>query len=125
MKIRLTKLTVVFLSLTLVAGVAWADEHAWNVASGNWNTSTNWNPSGIPAAADTVSIKRAGSTCTLPSGYTSADVARVYINNSSMPTLSVVGTLVADAMARTPCCYGVCRIKPRHAAAQPCRHRLC
>src|SRR5215469_10653292 len=33
---------------------------SWNTGSGNWGTGGNWNPTGVPAAGDDVSITRFG-----------------------------------------------------------------
>ncbi|MFA6134960.1 MAG: hypothetical protein WC869_13175 [Phycisphaerae bacterium] len=89
---KIAAFATVALVLTLAAGTSLADTHAWNVASGNWNVSGSWNPASVPASGDNADIRRAGSTATIPSGYT-ANIAQTYVYNSSRPTLVINGTL--------------------------------
>ncbi|MGQ9688319.1 MAG: hypothetical protein ACUVXF_05965 [Desulfobaccales bacterium] len=45
-----------FLTLTPAA----AETYTWNSSSGDWNTSTNWNPVGVPTASDNAIIDNDG-----------------------------------------------------------------
>lgn len=55
----------------LLADAARAVDYTWNVASGDWSTTTNWNPVGEPTAADraylsnggTINITQSGEAC--------------------------------------------------------------
>ena len=48
---------VVFVALALVAaGQARALDRAFSVATGDWNSAGSWTPSGVPGAADIVTI---------------------------------------------------------------------
>ena len=90
---KLVALTAVICLLALAAGSATAATKTWNVSSGNWNVSGNWSPSGIPAAGDELKQVYAGGNCLVPTGYSTANMARGYIYNASTPTLQVKGTL--------------------------------
>ena len=57
-------MTLKLVRLFAIAAFAlWPPTHAtaatknWNAASGNWSTSANWSPAGVPAAGDDVNIK--------------------------------------------------------------------
>jgi hypothetical protein len=90
---KLVALAALVCVLALVAGGATAATKTWNVSSGNWNTSGSWTPTGIPVAGDEVKQTKAGGKCTIPSGYSTANIYRVYIYNATIPTITVTGTL--------------------------------
>ncbi len=54
-----TILLAVVVMLAL-AGQAQATDYYWNVANGNWNTTTAWSPNGTPTTADMVYIENGG-----------------------------------------------------------------
>ena len=90
---RLNYWTSILLVLALTAGAS-AVTKTWNVGTGNWNVSGNWNPSGIPAAADEVKIFKASGKCTIPASYT-AVCYRAYVYDATTSSLTVAsgGTL--------------------------------
>jgi len=48
---------VTFLAVVLIAAQAHAVDRTWaNAVNGSWNTAANWNPAGIPTAADDLTI---------------------------------------------------------------------
>jgi hypothetical protein len=67
-------------------GSAYATAKSWNVASGNWSLGTNWSPSGVPGALDTVTIS---------SGIVTVDA------NVSVATISISGGTVTVSGATT------------------------
>jgi len=89
---KLAAVLVVASILALAAGEVSAATKTWNVASGNWNVSGNWNPSGIPVAGTEIKISNTGK-CTIPSGYSTPSMYRVYVYNATTPSLTVTGTL--------------------------------
>lgn len=63
------------LALLLVAANSLhADDFNWNVASGTWDTSTNWSPNGTPGAGDNVTLNF-GSANSLTLNGTNQNVA--------------------------------------------------
>ena len=90
---KLVTLAAVVCLLALAAGSATAATKTWNVSSGNWNTSGNWSPTGIPVASSEIKQTYSGGKCTIPSGYTTADMYRVYVYQTTTPSLTVTGTL--------------------------------
>ena len=97
---RLVALVAVASVLALATGGASAATKQWNVSSGNWNVSGNWSPTGIPVAGDEVKNCKAGGKCTVPSGYSTANMLRVYIYNVTDPTITVNGTLNVTGSAQ-------------------------
>ncbi|MFA6133025.1 MAG: hypothetical protein WC869_03285 [Phycisphaerae bacterium] len=95
-----TTFVVALAALALAAGTSLADTHTWNVASGNWNVSGNWNPANVPSGGDNAEIAKAGGACTVPSGYSTNSIYRVYVGQSTMPTLTVAGTLTVTNFMR-------------------------
>jgi Peptidase family C25 len=48
---------IVFVAVLLIAGYARAVDRTWaNPVNGSWNTAGNWNPAGVPTAADDLTI---------------------------------------------------------------------
>lgn len=62
----------------------------WNGGSGNWNSSANWIPSGIPGNTDTVYISAAGTytISSIPSNYT---LGKIQVSNNAQVTLQHTG----------------------------------
>ncbi|MCK4625332.1 MAG: PEP-CTERM sorting domain-containing protein [Phycisphaerae bacterium] len=50
-----------------LAGQAQATDYYWDATSGEWNTTTNWNPNGTPTTDDMVYIENGG-TCSSTAG---------------------------------------------------------
>lgn len=65
-----------------------AVEKTFNTSSGSWNSSSNWTPSGVPAAGDDVII---------PSGR----ICSINTNTNTLASLTINGTLTTDGTART------------------------
>jgi hypothetical protein len=60
----------------------------FNVVAGNWEVGSNWSPSGIPSAGDTISIP-SGVTCSITSAATGAfTFSRLWVYG----TLNAIGT---------------------------------
>jgi hypothetical protein len=65
----------------------------FNVASGNWETGSNWNPSGVPAQGDSINIP-AGKTC---------NITTAVAGGITLAYLQVNGSLgVTTASTKTP-----------------------
>jgi len=88
------KLILCVLMLFGLTGNAYATNYTWTnslfglLVGGNWNTASNWSPSGIPGAGDNVTITDAvlGYTITLTSNVT---VASIQVNG----VLSLLGPI--------------------------------
>src|ERR1017187_8171848 len=79
-------------ALLFVAGSsARATTYNWITAiGGGWNTSTNWNPIGVPGANDTAIITNAGVTVSL-NGSTTVGAIILGTNGAGTVTLSLAG----------------------------------
>jgi T5SS/PEP-CTERM-associated repeat protein len=71
-------------------GAARATDMFWNVASGDYATGTNWNPTGPPALFDNAFIDNAG-TATLAAGVGEADTLEIGSTEGASGTFVVTG----------------------------------
>lgn len=79
-------------SLMLTAQQAKSATYDWNAATGDWFTSTNWDPNGIPSAGDTAIIRNDG-TAEIKAGD-SATIRELYIGHDGKNgSLSINGNL--------------------------------
>ncbi len=78
--------------LILAASTAHALTYSWNVASGDWFTASNWNPSGVPGAADDAVVANGG-TVTLDAAASVADFTLSNGGRVGTGTLAVSGTM--------------------------------
>lgn len=93
----------IHLTLSLVAAVLFASSiHAlavskyWNVASGDWNGSSNWNPTGVAGASDNVYMNNGGLVnVTDAQSATSVNIGHTGGVNNRM-TISSTGTLTTS-----------------------------
>jgi hypothetical protein len=91
---RSSSCTHLLAAVIVVAFASRADatSYSWNVASGDWFTTTNWSPNGVPGAADDAVIANGG-TATLNAA---ASVTSFTLSNGTRDgtgTLDVSGTM--------------------------------
>jgi T5SS/PEP-CTERM-associated repeat protein/autotransporter-associated beta strand protein len=88
---QLFRALVCFVALPLsLASTAWA-QSIWNVTSGDWNTSGNWSPSGIPGSGTSVEIGTTSSnrTANITSANASSSTAYLGFNAGNIGTVIV------------------------------------
>ena len=65
----------IFLVLSIGSLAVAQTTRTWNTGSGNWATSSNWTPSGVPGAGDSVVITSPQLTFTVTYDYSGANVS--------------------------------------------------
>lgn len=81
-------LTILF---TLIAGIAKGQARDWVGGAGDWNVPGNWNPAGVPAATDDVTIG-AGDDITVPAGFAAVSKS-VTLSGGGDITIAATGSL--------------------------------
>lgn len=110
MQIRNLKLALIF---ALLPSLAWATSYT-SQATGNWNSTSTWSPSGTPSASDTVILAN-GFTVTIPAGYTAATAGVSCSSAAGTGILIVNGTLEQEGTVNQ--CNATWQLNPQSAAA--------
>jgi len=94
------KHSISFVLVLVLAGNALAADYLWdNGGQGDlWNVPENWNPDGVPAAADTPRITIPDANCVIDSSVT-AECETVYVNDSGYLDMTG-GTLTCSGHIR-------------------------
>lgn len=90
-----------FTSLLFHGGAAFA-QVSWDggASTSNWADANNWNPNGVPAATDDVTISGATSIVDIPNGFT-ASVKSLAISSEASLTVDNSGVLEIDGSTST------------------------
>ncbi len=94
------KYSISFILVLVLAGNALAADYLWdNGGQGDlWNVPENWNPNGVPTAADTPRITIADANCVIDSSVT-AVCETVYVNDNGYLDMTG-GTLTSSGHIR-------------------------
>ena len=94
------KHSIAFILVLVLAGNAIAAEYLWdNGGEGSlWNVPENWDPDGVPSAADTVRITIPDANCVIDSSV-AAECETIYVNDSGYLVMTG-GTLTSSGHIR-------------------------
>jgi len=102
-------LRLILFTLCLSSHSASATIFNWNVASGNWTTSTSWSPNGVPGSSDFANIGSIGSgneTATL-SGLTTQSVSLATVGNKTTGNVLNINNGATLTVTNNPGLFGV------------------
>ncbi len=93
-KYREIGITLIWIGLSALPAHA-IDKH-WNVASGNWATSGNWSPAGVPTSNDIVYVDRfSGGPGFVNINTDDADPVSIHISNDNVVRVNTFGVTAA------------------------------
>lgn len=94
---KMTLMCLVIFTVVVQASTAWATDYTFDVTSGDWNLSSNWDPPGIPGENDKAIIPN-GKTCKIT--ITSQEVKTIDVQTGG--TLGIEGGTLTIGIGNDP-----------------------